>query len=87
MWACRAHLSPQEIEQQIKAGVLEPPPELQFYFENSHGPRQPGRSALGQALDRLRARLGGHEPQSPLDADPHLRLLIESLENELEART
>jgi hypothetical protein len=87
VWACRAHLSPQELEQEIKAGVLEPPSEIRSYFENNGGPGQPGRSTLRQALDRLRVRLGGHEPQSPLDADPHLRLLIESLENQLEAKT
>lgn len=87
VWAYRAHRSPQEIEQAIKAGVLEPPPEFRAYFENGELQREPARRTLRRALDRLRSRFGGHESQHPLSSDPHLRLLIESLENDLEART
>jgi hypothetical protein len=85
VWAYRAHLSPQEIERDIRSGVLDPPPELQLYFEDSAGPGEPGRGTIGRALDPLRSWFRGRRSQPPSSANAHLWSLIESLENDLEA--
>jgi hypothetical protein len=89
--AYRAHVSPAELERDIRVGVLEPPADLRFYLDFSNGSTsgEPGRTAtlrgtvrgaalgLKSALRRLRSR-------PPLSSDLHLQALIRSLETEWE---
>ena len=84
VWAYRAHLSPREIERDIKSGLLEPPPECRFYFQDGGRSEEAGTRILRRALHRLRSVFRMRGSQASLSSNPHLHSLIKSLETEWE---
>ncbi len=76
-WAYRANLSPADVERDLASGVLEPPPEFQFYLQDPARSDPPDRTLWRRALGRLRALLRKDTAPSP---DPDLLSTLQALE-------
>jgi hypothetical protein len=86
VWACRQHTDPQDLEQRVREGAFELPPELRPYFEREARPHVAGRDrdAAWQRLYRwLRARLGWRDAAALTASEAALAAAIERLETTL----
>lgn len=85
VWAYRQHTDPHDLEQQIREGTFELPPELQPYFEREARPHV-ARQDKGAAWQRLylwlRARLGRGDAADLTASEAALAAAIEVLEHE-----
>jgi hypothetical protein len=76
-WAYRANLNPADIERDVASGVLQPPPEFEFYLQDSRWSEPLDTGLWRRALRRLRSLLGRDEAPSPA---PDLDAMLQSLE-------
>lgn len=86
VWAYRDNVSPEEIERDVRDGVLEPPPEFQFYFQSSNWSEEPERNLVKRELQRIRSRFRMDGTHLSPGSSPQLSRLIQSLENDLEVK-
>ena len=82
--ASQTHLSPPELEQAVRAGTFELPPETRSYFSDAERSEVRNGGALKRVFHRVKAWLNPRARQTNPAFEQQLRTLVESLETQLE---
>ena len=84
VWAFQLNLSPREVERQLKAHKIEPPPEWRIFFERDRMDDTTSQGLLARLLQRVKFLFVSNDLKYKSSFQPHLDALINTLETQLE---